>query len=48
MTNSLSPAMQTSKIEILEWLANEQDESFVQEILELVRKHIAIRNEREE
>jgi hypothetical protein len=29
MANSLSQSMQTSKIDLLEWLANEQDESFV-------------------
>ncbi len=39
MANSLSPAMQTSKIEILEWLANEQDESFVQNIVYIVKNH---------
>lgn len=39
MTNSLSPAMQTSKIELLEWLANEQDESFVQEIVSFIKKY---------
>jgi hypothetical protein len=39
MANSLSPAMQNSKIEVLEWLANEQDESFVQEIVSFIKKH---------
>ena len=39
MTNSFSPTMQTSKIELLEWLANEQDENFVQEIVSFVKKH---------
>lgn len=39
MANSLSPTMQTSKIEVLEWLANEQDESFVQEIVSFIKKH---------
>jgi hypothetical protein len=31
--------MQNSKIEVLEWLANEQDESFVQEIVSFIKKH---------
>lgn len=39
MTNSLSQTMQTSKIELLEWLANEQDESFVQNIVHIVKNH---------
>jgi hypothetical protein len=39
MANSISPAMQNSKIEVLEWLANEQDESFVQEIVSFIKKH---------
>jgi hypothetical protein len=39
MTNSLSQTMQTSKIELLEWLASEQDESFVQNIVHIVKNH---------
>lgn len=48
MANSLSPAMQNSKIEVLEWLANEQDESFVQEVLEMVKEHISERKVKDE
>ena len=42
MANSLSPTMQNSKIEVLEWLANEQDESFVQEIVSFIKKIITV------
>jgi hypothetical protein len=48
MANSLSPTMQNSKIEVLEWLANEQDESFVQEIVSFIKKHTYIRKVEED
>ena len=39
MTNSFSPAMQISKVQLLEWLASKQDEISVQEIVSFVKKH---------
>lgn len=48
MANSLSQTMQTSKIELLEWLANEQDESFVQEVLAIIKRHISERKMKDE
>lgn len=39
MINSLSKTSQTFKIELLEWLAKEQDESFLEEIVTFVKKH---------
>lgn len=40
MTNSFSPAMHISKVQLLEWLASKQDEVSAQEIVSFLKKHI--------
>lgn len=39
MTNSFSPTLQISKVQLLEWLASKQDEISVQEIVSFIKKH---------